>query len=76
MPQKYKKIRYLCPFKMKIVIRTIIIALGLAVLLFSACKEKPRGPLPELNIDSLFVDLGKANVALRTAMAEKTFKEM
>lgn len=61
---------------MKIVIRTIIIAFGLAVLLFSACKEKPGGPLPELNIDSLFVDLGKGNVARRTAMAEKAFKEM
>ena len=40
----------------------------------TSCGEKHHGPLPELNIDSLFIDLGKANVAKRTAMAEKTFK--
>ena len=61
---------------MKIIIRTIIIAFGLTVLLLASCKEKHRGPLPELNVDSLFVDLGKANVAKRTAMAEKAFKNM
>ena len=61
---------------MKNIIRTIIIAFGLTVLLLSSCKEKPHGPIPELNIDSLFVNLGKANVIKRTAMAEKAFKEM
>ena len=61
---------------MKIVIRTIIIAIGLTVLMFSSCKEKHHGPIPEINVDSLFIDLGKADVAKRTAMAEKTFQGM
>lgn len=76
MPQNYKKILYLCLFVMKIRFHAIIIALGVTFLLLSSCKEKPRGPLPVLNVDSLFVDLGKANLAKRTAMAEKAFKEM
>ena len=61
---------------MKFVFRTILLALGLMFLTFVSCKDKPHGPLPELNIDSLFVDLGKANVAKRTAMAEKAFDAM
>lgn len=61
---------------MKFVVRTILIAFGLMVLLLASCREKPRGPLPELNVDSLFVDLGKANVAKRTAMVEKAFRDM
>ena len=76
MRQNYKKILYLCFFKMKFVVHTILIAFGLAVLTFSSCKEKPHGPLPELNVDSLFVDLGKADVAKRTVMAEKAFSQM
>ena len=42
----------------------------------SSCKEKHHGPLPELNVDSLFVNLGKADVAKRTIMAEKAFRGM
>ena len=61
---------------MKIVIRTIIIAIGLTVLMLPSCKEKHHGPIPEINVDSLFIDLGKADVAKRTAMAEKTFQGM
>ena len=56
-------------------------ALGLMGLMgfigsMTSCKEKHHGPLPELNIDSLFIDLGKANVAKRTLMAEKAFRGM
>ena len=61
---------------MKFVFRTILLALGLMFLTFVSCKDKPHGPLPELNMDSLFVDLGEANVAKRTAMAEKAFDAM
>ena len=76
MRQNYKKILYLCFFKMKFVFRSILLALGLMFLTFVSCKDKPHGPLPELNMDSLFVDLGEANVAKRTAMAEKAFDAM
>ena len=61
---------------MKFVFRSILLALGLMFLTFVSCKDKPHGPLPELNMDSLFVDLGEANVAKRTAMAEKAFDAM
>lgn len=62
--------------KMKIVVRTILIVFGLGLFMFFSCGEKPRGPMPELNVDSLFVDLGKAKVARRTAMVEKAFQTM
>lgn len=45
-------------------------------LMGTSCKERPHGPVPELKVDSLFVDLGKAKVERRVAMAEKTFDEM
>ena len=61
---------------MKFVVRTILIVFWVLVLLLASCKEKPHGPLPVLNIDSLFVDLGQADVAKRTAMAEKAFCDM
>ena len=62
--------------KMKIIIRSILIAFVLCFLMFVSCGEKPRGPLPELNVDSLFVDLGKPNVARRNTMVEKAFQTM
>ena len=63
------------------ILRNILMALGLMGLMgfigsMTSCKEKRHGPLPELNIDSLFIDLGKANVAKRTLMAEKAFRGM
>ena len=61
---------------MKIVVRAILIACGLMGLVMTSCREKPHGPVPELNVDSLFVDLGKAKVERRAAMAEKAFDEM
>lgn len=45
-------------------------------LMGTSCKERPHGPVPELKVDSLFVDLGKAKVERRVAMAEKAFDEM
>ena len=45
-------------------------------LMGTSCKERPHGPMPELKVDSLFVDLGKAKVERRVAMAEKAFDEM
>lgn len=45
-------------------------------LMGTSCKERPHGPVPELKVDSLFVDLGKAKVERRMAMAEKAFDEM
>lgn len=45
-------------------------------LMGTSCKERPHGPVPELKVDSLFVDLGKAKVERRVAMAEKAFGEM
>ena len=45
-------------------------------LIGTSCKERPHGPVPELKVDSLFVDLGKAKVERRVAMAEKAFDEM
>lgn len=61
---------------MKIVIRTILIAFVLGVLMLASCGKKHRGPLPELNVDSLFVDLGEDLVARRAAMTEKAFDEL
>lgn len=45
-------------------------------LMGTSCKERPHGPVPELKVDSLFVDLGKAKVERRVAMAEKAFGEI
>ena len=64
---------------MKKRVRYILVGLvlvGLISLMLTLCKEKQHGPIPELNIDSLFVDIGKADVVKRTAMAEKTFRNM
>lgn len=61
---------------MKIVVRTILMVFGLCFLFFVSCERKPHGPVPELNIDSLFVDLGKDLVERRTIMVEKAFDEM
>ena len=44
--------------------------------MLSSCGEKHRGPLPELNVDSLFIDLGEDLVACRAAMTEKAFDEI
>ena len=60
---------------MKIVNRTILFALGLAVLLLASCGRS-RHPHIELNVDSLFVDLRKAKIEQRTAIVDKAFNEM
>ena len=64
---------------MKKRVRYILVGLvlvGSISLMLTLCKERQPGSIPELNIDSLFVDIGKADVAKRTAMAEKTFRNM
>lgn len=76
MRQKYKIFLYLCFFMMKIAVRTILFVCGIIVGAFVGCREKPRGPIPELRTDSLFVDLGKKDVARRTARVEKAFAAM
>ena len=65
---------------MKRVFYTILfvcISWGLAFSV-SGCRNEhgPRGPVTELNTDSLFVDLGKASMEKRISMAEKAFSEM
>lgn len=50
--------------------------MGLVGLMGTSCKGRHHGPVPELNVDSLFVDLGKAKVERRAAMAERAFDEM
>jgi len=63
---------------MKNAVRGILIMwlMVLVGLMGTSCKERPHGPVPELKVDSLFVDLGKAKVERRVAMAEKAFDEM
>ena len=61
---------------MKIVIRTILFAFGLALLIFTSCGRSHRHPHIELNVDSLFVDLRKAKVEQRIAIVDKAFNEM
>lgn len=66
-------------FTMKFAFRVILlICLSAELLLAISCRRDkgPKLPLPELQIDSLFVNLGKADVAKRTTMAEKTFRAM
>ena len=62
--------------KMKIVFHTILFALGLGCLLFASCGNRHHGPVPELNTDSLFVDLRKPIVEKRIAIIDKAFCEM
>lgn len=50
--------------------------IGFVGVMMSSCREEYHGPIPVINVDSLFIDLGKADVARRTAMAEKTFQSM
>ena len=50
--------------------------MGLVGLMGTSCKGRHHGPVPELNVDGLFVDLGKAKVERRAAMAERAFDEM
>lgn len=50
--------------------------IGFVGVMMSSCREEYHGPIPVVNVDSLFIDLGKADVARRTAMAEKTFQSM
>lgn len=61
---------------MKIVVRTILFALGLSVLMLASCGRKSNRTVTELNVDSLFIDLGKADVARRTAKVEKDFQKI
>lgn len=61
---------------MKIVVRIILLAFGLSVLMLSSCGRKPNRTVTELNVDSLFIDLGKADVAKRTAKVEKDFQKI
>lgn len=50
--------------------------MGLMGLMGASCGGRQHGAVPELNVDSLFVDLGKGRVELRAAMAERAFDEM
>ena len=50
--------------------------MGLMGLVWTSCGGRHHGPVPELKVDSLFVDLGKAKVERRAAMAERAFDEM
>lgn len=50
--------------------------LGLMWFVMFSCREERQGPIPEIKVDSLFVDLGKAAVARRTAVVERAFQEM
>lgn len=63
---------------MKIAVRGILLMMlmGLVGLMGTSCKGRHHGPVPELNVDGLFVDLGKAKVERRAAMAERAFDEM
>lgn len=63
---------------MKIAVRGILLMMlmGLVGLMGTSCKGRHHGPVPELKVDSLFVDLGKAKVERRAAMAERAFDEM
>ena len=64
---------------MKFTFRTILfVYLSLGLLFLTSCKRHhgPQGPIPELSINSLFVDLSQAAVAKRAAMAEKAFSAM
>lgn len=64
---------------MKLTFRVILFVCFSVGLLFSvSCKRErgPKYPLPKLQIDSLFNDVNKADIAQRTAMVEKAFNEM
>ena len=50
--------------------------MGLMGFMGGSCGGRHHGPVPELKVDSLFVDLGKAKVERRAAMAERAFDEM
>lgn len=64
---------------MKFTFRTILFScLFFGLVFVSSCGQKhgPVGPVPELNIDSLFLDLGKEAVTRRTTMADNAFTKM
>ena len=61
---------------MKNVARNIIFVFGLGLFLLVSCGKSHQGPPPELNTDSLFIDLGKDRVERRTAITDKAFSEM
>ena len=61
---------------MKITIRTILFTLGIGVLLLSSCGPRHHREIPELNIDSLFINLRKADVEKRSVMTDRAFCEM
>lgn len=50
--------------------------MGLIGVMGSSCGGRHHGPVPELKVDSLFIDLGKDLVERRVAMAERAFDEM
>ena len=63
-------------FFMKFVFRNIVLSIIIGCLFLASCDKKQHGPVPELHVDSLFMDLGKANVERRVRMADKAFNEM
>ena len=68
-----------CFFSMKFTFRTILLSCLTFGLLVSASCRKHRGPddpIPELKIDSLFVNLRQAAVEKRADMAEKAFSKI
>ncbi|MBR6848573.1 MAG: beta-lactamase family protein [Bacteroidales bacterium] len=61
---------------MKNLAGTILIALGLTALLLSSCGRHHQKNVPELNTDSLFIELGKDKIERCIANTEKAFNEM
>ena len=61
---------------MKNISYSIWIAIGLAVLLFCSCGRNRHRDLPELNVDSLFVDLGEDKIEHCVTVTGKAFNEM
>ena len=55
---------------------TIWIAIGLAVLLLSSCGRNRHRDIPELNTDSLFVNLGEAEIERCITVTDKAFNEI
>lgn len=81
MRQKYALFLYLCQFF--IMKRTfshiLFLCVSLGLVFFASCGRRddgPRGPVPELKTDSLFIDLNQNKVAKRTMMAKEAFQEM
>ncbi len=57
----------------------LFLCVSLGLVFFASCGGRetgPKGPVPELKTDSLFIDMNQDRVAQRTRMAEQTFEEL